>query len=144
MNIRRLDHGYYTVPLWFGLLFTGLYVLFTPESSSVSDHLPNWVDNLLGLSMLAGAGLCLYGALSGTKWFNHDMPHRDSYKFEIVGLSIVCVVFGLLAWATNLTLVQQFTIVGGFGALLQIASINMIVQLWRAVQAAPVPQPNTN
>ena len=143
-KLERLDHGYYTVPIWLGLFFSGLYVIGTPEDSSVAAKMPDWADNMLGLAILFGSGLCLWGAARGTRWCKPDADLRESYKAEIAGLIVICVVLGILATVTDLTLVQQFTLAGGLGALVQIASINMIVQLWLAVRAAPAPEPDTN
>jgi len=105
---------------------SGLYTLLTPESETVKS-LPNWFDNLLGVSILVGAGLCLAGSY-----------HRDwrvAYRWELGGLALVVVTLGVLAVATELTLWQQFTLVGGLGAEIQLASMVMIGNLWRALRA---------
>ena len=123
---ERLDRrAFYTVPIWFGLLFTGLYVLFTPEDKSV-ESLPNWFDNLLGFAFAFAAATCLYGVAE------HDW--RKAYKMEIGGLIGICIVLGILATVTNLTLIQQFTLAGGLGALIQIGSLRAIVSLWLALR----------
>jgi hypothetical protein len=124
-DVRIDRHGWYVVPIWFGLLVTGIYVLFTPEDSSVAS-LPNWFDNLLGFLFAFAAATCLYGVAE------HDW--RKAYKMEIGGLAVICIVLGILATVTNLTLVQQFTLAGGLGALVQIGSLRAIVELWLALR----------
>ena len=123
---QRLDHGPFARFTWLGLCLSGLYTLLTPESETVKS-LPDWFDNLLGVSILVGAGLCLAGSY-----------HRDwrvAYRWELGGLALVVVTLGVLAVATELTLWQQFTLVGGLGAEIQLASMVMIGNLWRALRA---------
>jgi hypothetical protein len=105
---------------------SGLYTLLTPESETVKS-LPNWFDNVLGISILVGAGLCLAGSY-----------HRDwrvAYRWELGGLALVVVTLGVLAVATELTLWQQFTLVGGLGAEIQLASMVLAANLWRALRS---------
>jgi len=120
---ERLDRiGVYTLPVWVGLFITGIYILLSPQ---VESGVSNFVENLLGLLFSVGAAACLTGV------FIKDW--RAAYKLEIVGLVLVCAVLGVLAWVTNLTLFQQFTMAGGLGALVQIGSIRGIVTLWWAL-----------
>ena len=58
---QRLDHGPFSRFILLGLCLSGLYTLLTSESETVKS-LPNWFDNLLGVSILVGAGLCLAGS----------------------------------------------------------------------------------
>lgn len=119
MEHKRLDRlGIYTLPIWVGLLITGLYILFHPQ---VEFGIPNAVENLLGFLFAAGAAACLAGVFI-SNW-------RTAYKVEIAGLVTICAVLGILAAVTNLTLLQQFTMAGGLGALVQIGSIRGIVTL---------------
>ena len=123
---QRLDHGPFARFIWLGLCFSGFYTLLTPESETVKS-LPDCFDNLLGVAILVGAGLCLAGSY-----------HRDwrvAYRWELGGLALVVVTLGVLAVATELTLWQQFTLVGGLGAEIQLASMVMIGNLWRALRA---------
>ena len=122
---QRLDHGPFARFTWLGLCLSGLYTLLTPESETVKS-LPDWFDNLLGVSILVGAGLCLAGSY-----------HRDwrvAYRWELGGLALVVVTLGVLAVATELTLWQQFTLVGGLGAEIQLASMVLAANLWRALR----------
>ena len=121
----RLDTGPYVRWIWLGLIFTGIHVLLTPEDASVAV-LPNWFDNLLGVTVLVGASLCLAGS------YLNDW--RTAYRWEIGGLALIVAAFGVLAIATDLSLVAQFTINGGFGAEIQIASIVLGSNLWRALR----------
>lgn len=121
----RVDRaGIYTAPVWLGLFITGIYVIATPESTTVD--ISNWADNLLGVMMTLAAGACLYG-VTVPNW-------RAAYQIQICGLSVIVVVLGILAMVTRLTLVQQFTLVGGLGALVQIGSIRAIWVMWQALR----------
>lgn len=124
--MTRLDRGAYTIPVWFGLFFTGLYVLTQPQ---IESGIPNWVENVLGLVFALGAGACLVGAFMGTRWFYPKATLSLSYWLEIAGLSVICVVLGVLAIVTDLSLEQQFTMSGGLGALVQIGSLVLIARL---------------
>ena len=121
----RLDTGPYVRWIWVGLVLTGIFVLATPEDESVAS-LSNWFDNLLGCAVLVGAALCLRGT--------YLKDWRAAYRWEIGGLALIIVTLGVLAIATNLTLMEQFTIRGGFGAEIQIASIVLASNLWRALR----------
>ena len=119
MEHERLDRiGVYTLPIWVGLLITGLYILFHPQ---VEFGISNGAENLLGFLFAAGAAACLTG-VTLRNW-------RTAYIVEIVGLSVICIVLGILAAVTDLTLVQQFTMAGGLGALVQIGSLRGIATL---------------
>ena len=123
MKNDRIDRsGLYTAPIWVGLLITGLYILFHPQ---VEFGISNFEENLLGLLFSAGAAACVAGV------FINDW--RTAYKVEIAGLVVICVVLGLLAFATDLTLLQQFTMAGGLGALVQIGSLRAITVLGSAL-----------
>jgi hypothetical protein len=108
----------YTIPIWFGLFFTGLYVL---HSSQIITEISNNFENFLGAAMTLAAAACLVG----TRLNNV----RKAYITEIAGLLVICIVLGILAIATELTLIQQFTLAGGLGALIQIGSLRMIFRL---------------
>ena len=123
---QRIDHGPFARFIWLGLVITGLYVLATKQDQSVAS-LPNWFDNLLGAAITVGAGLCLAGS------FHKDW--RIAYRYELGGLALVTVTLGVLAIATNLTLIQQLTLQGGLGGEIQIASIILGANLWRALRA---------
>ena len=123
--MQRIDHGPFARFIWLGLVITGIYVLVTPQDQSVQS-LPNWFDNLLGLAIMVGAGLCLSGS------FHKDW--RAAYRFELGGLALVTVTLGVLAIATDLTLIQQLTLQGGLGGEIQIASICLAANLWRALR----------
>ncbi len=129
--MTRLDRGAYTIPVWFGLFFTGLYVVMQPQ---IETHIPNWVENLLGLVFILGSGACLVGAFMGLRWFYPNAKLSTSYWLEIAGLSVICVVLGVLAIVTDLSLEQQFTMSGGLGALVQIGSLVLIARLGMAIR----------
>lgn len=127
----RLDRGMYTVPVWVGLFLTGIYVVLTPQSQG---RLPEAVDSALAALFSVAALACLVGAALGTRWFYPTAKLSTSYWLEIAGLAVICVVLGVEAVVTDLTLVQQFTLAGNFGAIIQIGSIRFIYRLWLALR----------
>ena len=120
--MQRLDRGPYSRFIWAGMIFTGIYVIFTPQ---IIQSIPNWFENLLGLAFAAGGTICLRGS------FIQDW--RTAYQVELGGLALITVTLGVLAIATDLTLVQQLTLGGGLGGWIQIASLVMAANLWRAL-----------
>lgn len=122
--MQRLDRsGWYTIPIWIGLFLSGLYVLMVPQ---LIHSIPNWCENLLGLSLSLGAAACLYG-VAQPDW-------REAYRVEIGGLAVISVVLGILAVFGELTLAQMFTLTGSLGAVIQIASLRAIVEMWLALR----------
>jgi len=119
----RYDRGQYTVPIWWGLALSGIYVLTEPQ---ILTRITDRAENALAAALLLSAVVCL----TGTR-----IPDtRTAYRVELVGLAGIVVVLGVLAVATDLTVWQQFTLAGGLGALVQIGSIRMIVNLTRALR----------
>lgn len=129
--MSRLDRGMYTVPIWFGLFLTGIYVVLAPQSE---EHFVDSTENVLGYLFSLSAALCLLGAALGTKWFKPNTKLATSYWLEIVGLSGICILLGVDAVVTDLTLWQQFTMAGSLGAILQIGSLRFIVMLLLALR----------
>ena len=121
--MTRLDRGMYTVPIWWGLVFSGIYVLASPP---IIHTIPPLAEDILAVELLAFALLCL----TGSRIDNTEL----AYRVEIVGLAGIALVLGILAVATELTLWQQFTLSGGLGALVQIGSLRMIAQLTLALR----------
>ncbi len=122
----RVDCEAVSAAIWSGLLFTGVYVFATPEDHTVSGALPNWFDNLLGVAITIGSGLCLAGPQM-KDW-------RTAYRYELGGLALIITVLGVLV-ATDIPLIAQLTLAGSFGACIQIASIVMATNLWRALRS---------
>jgi hypothetical protein len=71
----------------------------------------------------------LIGASLGTKFFYPKAKLSVAYKYEILGLVGICITLGILAGITPLTLLQQFTLSGSLGAIIQIGSLRMIARL---------------
>ena len=119
----RLDRqGSYTIPIWVGLFLSGLYILWAPQ---IDPLLPDGEENLLGLALSIGAGLCLAGVFISDK--------VKAYTVELIGLLITVVVLGFVATRVDLTLIQQFTLYGSLGAVIQIGSIRMMFKLGREI-----------
>jgi hypothetical protein len=131
----------YTVPVWFGLFLTGIYVVLAPQSA---ERLPDALDNTLAAIFSLAALMCIVGAVLGTKWCMPRVTLRTSYLLEIVGLVIICIILGVEAVVTDLTLFQQFTLAGNFSAIIQIGSIRFIVMLVLALGRDRHPQHATD
>ena len=129
--MNRLDRGMYTQPLWVGFFLTGIYVMTVPHTSRV---FPATMEFSLGFLFSVFALLCLVGSVLGTRWCYPDAKLRTSYRLEIVGLIGICLVLGIEAVQAGLSLVQQFTMAGSLGAIIQIGSIRFIVMLWLALR----------
>jgi hypothetical protein len=72
------------------------------------------------------SSLCLIGVA---------IPQRiTAYKMQIVGLVINFFVLGYLAGHIDRPLIEQWTLAGGMGGLIQIGNVRMIVQLWSAIR----------
>lgn len=122
--MQRIDRGgAYTIPLWIGLFLTGVYVLVVPR---VDPLISERLEDVLAVAFMVGAGLCLLGvALANRVW---------AYMLEIVGLAVTFAVLGFLAMHVDRSLVQQFTMAGSLGAIIQIGSVRMMIMLGRELK----------
>lgn len=114
----------YTIPIWFGMLLSGIYVLWIPRADPVISEV---LEDRLAVAVIVGAMMCLIGSL---------VPDRIvAYKLEIPGLVIMFVVLGFLAAHVDRSLIEQWTLLGGMGGLIQIGNVRMIIQLWWDIRA---------
>ncbi len=122
--MKRLDReGMYTIPIWVGLLLTGFYVLWRPGIHSTLDLR---LEATLAIITIFSSSLCLIGVA---------IPQRiTAYKLQIVGLVINFFVLGYMAGHIDRPLIEQWTLAGGMGGLIQIGNVRMIVQLWSAIR----------
>ena len=122
--MKRLDReGVYAGPLWLGLLLTGFYVLWRPGIHSTLDLR---LEATLAIITIFSSSLCLIGVA---------IPQRiTAYKLQIVGLVINFFVLGYMAGHIDRPLIEQWTLAGGMGGLIQIGNVRMIVQLWSAIR----------
>ena len=122
--MKRLDReGVYTIPIWAGLLLTGFYVLWRP---GIHSSLDLWLEASLAIITVFSSSLCLIGVA---------IPQRiTAYKMQIAGLVINFFVLGALAGHIDRPLIEQWTLAGGMGGLIQIGNVRMIVQLWSAIR----------
>ena len=122
--MKRLDReGVYAGPLWLGLLLTGFYVLWRPGVHSTLDLR---LEVTFAIITIFSSSLCLIGVA---------IPQRiTAYKMQIVGLVINFLVLGALAGHIDRPLIEQWTLAGGMGGLIQIGNVRMIVQLWSAIR----------
>jgi hypothetical protein len=119
----RLDRGMYTGPIWCGLVLSGVYVLATPQ---IITSIPDWAENALAAELGLAALICLTGQRLDDRWL--------AYQYERIGLAGIVLVLGILAVATDVPVVAQFTLSGGLGALVQIGSIRMFYRLTIALR----------
>ena len=122
--MKRLDReGVFTVPIWLGLLLTGFYVLWRPGIHSTLDLR---LEATLAIITIFSSSLCLIGVA---------IPQRiTAYKMQIAGLVINFFVLGYMAGHVDRPLIEQWTLAGGMGGLIQIGNVRMIVQLWSAIR----------
>jgi hypothetical protein len=122
--VKRLDReGVYAGPLWLGLLLTGFYVLWRPGIHSALDLR---LEATLAIITIFSSSLCLIGVA---------IPQRiTAYKLQIVGLVINFFVLGYMAGHIDRPLIEQWTLAGGMGGLIQIGNVRMIVQLWAGIR----------
>ena len=122
--MKRLDReGVYAGPLWLGLLLTGFYVLWRPGIHSALDLR---LEATLAIITIFSSSLCLIGVA---------IPQRiTAYKLQIVGLVINFFVLGYMAGHIDRPLIEQWTLAGGMGGLIQIGNVRMIVQLWAGIR----------
>ena len=122
--MTRLDReGQYAALIWAGLLLTGFYVLWRPGIHSTLDLR---LEATLAIITIFSSSLCLIGVA---------IPQRiTAYKMQIVGLAINFLVLGALAGHVDRPLIEQWTLAGGMGGLIQIGNVRMIVQLWSAIR----------
>ena len=122
--MKRLDReGVYAGPIWLGLLLTGFYVLWRPGIHSTLDLR---LEASLAIITIFSSSLCLIGVA---------IPQRiTAYKMQIAGLAINFLVLGALAGHIDRPLIEQWTLAGGMGGLIQIGNVRMIVQLWSAIR----------
>ena len=122
--MTRLDReGMYTIPIWAGLLLTALYVLWRPGIHTTLDLR---VEASLAIITIFSSSLCLIGVA---------IPQRIvAYKMQIAGLVINFFVLGYMAGHVDRPLIEQWTLAGGMGGLIQIGNVRMIVQLWAGIR----------
>lgn len=122
---RRHDRdGMYVIPIWIGMLLSGIYVLWEPN---VDPLITEILEDRLAVAVIVGAMMCLCGAF---------IPDRIvAYKLQIPGLAIMFVVLGFLAAHVDRSLIQQWTLLGGMGGLIQIGNVRMIIQLWMDIRS---------
>ena len=119
----RLDRqGSYTIPIWVGLFLSGLYILWAPQ---IDPLLPGGEENLLGLVLSIGAGMCLVGVFISDK--------VKAYILEIAGMLVTGAVLAFVATRVDRSLFEQFTLYGSLGAIIQIGSIRLMFKLGREV-----------
>ena len=123
-TMTRLDReGMYTIPIWMGLLLTGFYVLWRPGIHSTLDLR---LEATLAIITIFSSSLCLIGVMISQRIV--------AYKMQIAGLVINFLVLGALAGHVDRPLIEQWTLAGGMGGLIQIGNVRMIVQLWSAIR----------
>ena len=154
MRLARIDRGPFVIPIWFGLLFTGIKTLVVAHSEQnlVYFHdpeLPEVVEQSLAVVFIAACVACLIASAMATSWFSPTTPMEFVYKVEFVGLAFIILCITIDAFFNTIPLFQLFTLGGGFGGIIVIGSMAMMGRIWVALThepttAAPAPEPDTN
>ena len=124
LQAGRLDReGMYTIPIWVGLLLSGFYVLWRPGLHTTIELR---LEASLAIITIISSSLCLIGVMISQR--------ITAYKMQIVGLAINFLVLGYLAGHVDRPLIEQWTLAGSMGGLIQIGNVRMIIQLWSAIR----------
>ena len=124
--MTRIDReGMYTIPIWVGLLLSGIYVLWVPR---VDPLISEQLEDRLAVVFIVGSMLCLVGAAIKDR--------ITAYKLEFVGLFLTFVVLGFLAAHVDRSLIEQWTLAGGLGGLIQVGNVRMMVVIGREIRKA--------
>jgi hypothetical protein len=143
-EIKRVDRGPYVVPVWFGLLFTGIKTLVVPHTPEnlVYFHdaaYPELFEWVLAVLFIVACVACLVASAMGTPWFSPSTPLLTVYKIEFIGLAAIVVILAVDAVANTIPLFQLFTLGGGFGGIIQIGSLAMMGRLWVGIDRRQSP-----
>lgn len=123
----RIDHLGYVPEMWMGLLLTALYLLQQPpQFANLNDPL----ERALAVVLAAGATLCLFGAVLGTKLLLPNTRRRVSYWFEMAGLPLIIVT---LAWYSYSAIDSSEIVVsalgGGLGLAMEVGSLRFMINM---------------
>lgn len=132
----RIDHQGYAPEVWAGIFLTAIYLL---QTDRVIRNIQDPFETLLDAAIAVGSGLCLLGALIGTRYlFPHARP-RVSYTLQMIGLPIIIAVLACYAYAATdaSTSVMMVVLGGGFGLCIEIASVRMLIELITATREEP-------
>jgi len=137
-SLSRLDRGSYTVPVWVGLLCTGIKTLIVEHDPQefVYFHetgLPEWLETVLALVFTVAALVCIIASCLGTSWCAPGATLRTVYRLEFVGLVAIVGVLFVDSLVKDRPLFQLFTLGGGFGAIIIIGSMALLGRLWVAL-----------
>ena len=137
-QIRRIDRGPFVIPVWFGLLFTGIKTLVVEHTAGnlVYFHdpaLPEVIEQSLAVVFIIAVLACLITSAMGTDWFSPDTPLKSIYKAQFIGLAVIVICITIDAFWNVIPLFQLFTLGGGFGGIIVIGSMAMMGRLWVAI-----------
>ena len=137
--MNRIDRGPFVIPVWFGLLFTGIKTLVVAhsEQNMVYFHdpaLPEVVEQSLAVLFVIACLACLVSSAMGTDWFAEDTPLKTVYLTQFIGSGVIIGCIMVDAMWNVIPLFQLFTLGGGFGGIIVIGSMAMMGRLWVALQ----------
>jgi hypothetical protein len=135
VDCTRIDHQGFVPEIWAGLLITALYLMqIGPNIPNLSDYL----EDVLSLLLFLGSGICLVGAVLGTKWFFRKIRRKVSYVLQLVGLPMIIFTLGFYTYASVDTSEMLITaLAGGLGLCIEIASVRMMVDLVQELTDPP-------
>jgi len=140
-QIRRIDRGPFVIPIFFGLLFTGIKTLVVPHTAGNlvyvhDDKLPEVFEWSLAVVFIVACVACLLSSAMGTDWFSPATPIKSVYKVQFAGLAVIILCIVIDAFFNTIPLFQLFTLGGGFGGIIVIGSMAMMGRLWVAITHA--------
>lgn len=125
----RLDRGMYTIPVWWGLLFTGLKTILLPHNEYTYFHeveWPEWFEYSLAVPFTIAAAALLFASAIGDPKFMPKVKQRTILITEFIALAVIVLAIGIDAIAKDEPLFHLLTMGGGFGAIIQIGSLRFM------------------
>ena len=100
-------------------------------------RLPEWSEYVLAVGFSAAALGLLVAYCAGSRYVFPRATLRRIYQAELIGLTVIVLVIGFNAVLQDRSLLQLFTLGGGFGAIIQLGSVKMMVDLSHALRTDP-------
>lgn len=119
----RADRGFYTQPIWAGLLASAIYVLYTPGPH---HRIPETTANVIAAVIAASTLTCLVASCL-KNW-------RLAFQLELAALLVIIAACGFLDIKDDVSLFEAMTFQGGLTAWVQIGSARLAYHLWRQLR----------
>lgn len=81
----RLDHSPFYVCMMWTLFVAGLVMAIGgPVHPSTIESMTPLVQRALSFTLCLGTGICIFGFMSGTRYFRRDADIRDCYRMAVL------------------------------------------------------------